>query len=278
MKFKLLALDIDGTILNSASQLTPRTIAAVQKAQERGIKVVLATGRRLGNTLPLVEALGVRELLVVHNGVVVADPVGRRALVQSGICPSVAEEIVDKLEAWSVNYIVYTGESAGEKVLAPSGRWQEPENLLSHYLGEAAEFAEKIKITSPPVRLAIIDLPAKVDPLYAEIKRDYAGQVSALLFGAVRDAWRGIELLPAHSNKGVGVAYVAERLGISPAETVAVGDNINDLEMILWAGLGVAMENGSPLLKEKAAMIAPSNDQDGAAFIIEELLLGGAKM
>lgn len=273
MKYKLLAIDIDGTLLNSSSQLTPNTAAAVQKAQERGIKVVLATGRRLGNSLALAKELNVRELMVVHNGVVVVDPVTCQPVIQSGICPVLAGELVDKLNAWSVNYVVYTGESAGEKVLAPSGRWQEPDNLLAYFLGEAAEFVDEIKISSPPVRLAIIDQPAKVDPLYTTLKRDYAQQVSALLFGAERDDWRGIELLPAHCSKGAGVALVADRLGISPAESVAIGDNINDLEMILWAGLGIAMQNGSPLLKEQAKMIAPSNDEDGVARIIEELLL-----
>jgi len=273
MNYKLLAIDIDGTLLNSSAQLTPRTIAAVQKACQRGITVVLATGRRLGNSLALAAALGLRELMVVHNGVVVADPVTRETVIQSGICPDLAAELVDKLNAWAVNYVVYTGESAGEKVLAPSGRWQEPENLLDYFLGEAAEFVQEIKITSPPVRLAIIDLPAKVDALYDQLRRDYAGRVNALLFGRERNDWRGIELLPAHSSKGAGVAYVAQRLGIAPEEAAAIGDNINDLEMILWAGLGIAMENGSPLLKEKAKLIAPSNDQDGVAFIIEELLL-----
>lgn len=272
MKYKLLAIDVDGTLLNSSSQLTPATAAAVRRAQERGLKIVLATGRRLGNTLPVARALGVQELMVVHNGVVVADPTSLQPVLQSGICPSLAANLVDRLNSWRVNYVVYTGESAGEKVLAPEGSWREPENLLAYFLGEAAEFARDIEITSPPVRIAIIDHPAKVDPLYAEIRENYAGQVSALLFGAEREDWRGIELLPAHSNKGTGVAFVAERLGLAAAEVAAVGDNINDLEMILWAGLGIAMENGSPLLKEKAGLIAPSNDRDGVAFIIEELL------
>lgn len=273
MKYKLLAIDIDGTLLNSKSQLTPRTIAAVQAAQARGLKVVLATGRRLGNTLPFVGPLGIRELLVVHNGVVVADPVQQETIVQQGICPSLAAELVDKLNALSLNYILYTGESAGEKVLAPRGRWEEPENLLSYYLGEAAEFVDGVEVTSPPVRIAIIDRTDQVDGFYQELIKTYAGQVSALLFGTERNIWRGIEILPAHSNKGTGVAFVAERLGVDASEVVAFGDNINDLEVIQWAGLGIAMENGSPLLKERAQRIAPRHDEDGVAQIIEELLL-----
>lgn len=273
MNYKLLALDIDGTLLNSNSELTPRTKTAISKALNRGIKVVLATGRRLTNTLPLANSLGLTELLVVHNGGVVYDPSTGQTVTQRGIDLAVARDVLDKLEASSVNYIVYTGESAGERVVAPHGRWREPEDLLTHYLGENATFLERLTLETPPVRISLIDRGDKVDPLYAELIADYAGKMNALLFGAERDTWRGIEIIPADSNKGTGVAYVAERLNLAPEEVVAIGDNINDLEMITWAGLGIAMENGSRLVKEKAKQIAPSNDQDGVALVIEELLL-----
>lgn len=272
MKYRMLALDIDGTLLNSEGKLTPRTTAAVQEAVQRGIKVVLATGRRLGNSLPIAASLGLQELMVVHNGAVVFDPRTERTVYQTGLELSLAKELVDKLAASGVNYIVYTGESAGERVVAPVGSWQEPDNLLDYFLGEAAEFAAAVEINVPPVRLAVIDAAAKVDPLYAQLTQEFAGKITALYFGSNRE-WRGVEILPGHCNKGKGVAQAAQVLGIGPEQVVAVGDNINDLEMIAWAGLGVAMENGSPLLKDRAKKIAPSHDEDGVAAIIEELLL-----
>ncbi|NMB02309.1 MAG: HAD family phosphatase [Firmicutes bacterium] len=272
MKFKIVALDIDGTLLNSNSKLSLRTEKAIAAARQKGIKIVLATGRRLTNTLPLVNSLGLSEFVVVHNGAVVYDPISAKTVLQQGIELSLAQSLVDKLESLAVNYVVYMGENAGERVVAPQGKWKEPDSLLTYYLGEDAEFIERVVLESPPVRISIIDQWEKVDPLYAELLRDYEGDLNAVLYGADRDTWRGIEILPPHSNKSTGIAFVAEHFGLSAAEVVAIGDNINDLEMISWAGLGIAMENGSKLLKEKAKRIAPSNDEDGVALVIEELL------
>lgn len=273
MKYKLLALDIDGTILNSAGELSPRTRRAIVRAKERGIAVVLATGRRLTTTLPWAQALGLVEPLIVHNGAVVHDQVSGQTLHKRVIELKTAQTIVDRLAAASLNYVVYTGESAGERVIAPEGTWREPENLLGRYLGEQAEFIPELKLTAAPIRISIIDHYNKVDPFYDELLAVLKDEVTAMLFGAERDTWRGIEIIPSCCNKGTGLAYLAERLSLTASETIAIGDNINDLEMLCWAGLGVAMENGSKVLKAQADRIAPSNDHDGVAEIIEELFL-----
>lgn len=272
MNYRLLALDIDGTLLNSKSELTPRTKAAILLARDSGVKVVLATGRRLTNTLPLVHTLGLSEFVVVHNGAVIYDPQAGKALYQRGIDLLMAQEIVDRLDALGLNYVVYTGESAGEQVVAPVGSWDDPEDLLAYYLGESAEFVNKIKLDVPPVRISLIDKVKKIDS-FCEHLPFYTGKMNALVFGTKRDIWRGIEIIPADCSKGAGLADVARRLGIEAKDVMAVGDNVNDIEMITWAGLGIAMENGSRLLKAEAKRIAPSNDEDGLAQIIEELFL-----
>lgn len=272
MRYKLLALDIDGTILNSHSELSDRTKGAILQAKQQGVNVLLATGRRLANTLALANSLDLTEFLVVHNGAVIYQ-FGPQVIRQQGIEQGVAQEIVDKLKGFALNYIVYTGESAGERVVAPLGRWTEPENLLSYYLGEDVEFLKELTLESSPVRISIIDEKQKVDPFYEELLRDHHGKMNALYFGSERDIWRGIEVIPADCHKGSGVFYVANRLGIRLEEVIAIGDNVNDLEMIDGVGLGIAMENGAKLLKEKARRIAPSNDADGVAAMIEEYLL-----
>ncbi|HBN95423.1 MAG TPA: hypothetical protein DDZ66_03915 [Firmicutes bacterium] len=272
MSYKLLALDIDGTLLNRKSELTPRTKSSILLAQGRGVKVVLATGRRLTNTLPLVHTLGLTEFVVVHNGAVIFSPQAGKTMSQRGIDLPIAQELVDKLDGLGMNYVVYTGESAGEQVMAPVGSWDEPEDLLTHYLGESAEFVEKVKLDVPPVRISLIDRVEKIDSFYRQLA-SYNGKMNAMVFGTERNIWRGIEIIPANCSKGTGLAEVAKRLGLEAKDVMAIGDNVNDIEMISWAGLGIAMENGSKLLKTEAQRIAPSNDQDGVAQIIEELLL-----
>ncbi|MCK9524450.1 MAG: Cof-type HAD-IIB family hydrolase [Limnochordia bacterium] len=271
MKYKLLALDIDGTLLNGKSELTPRTKSAVLRAKQR-VEVILATGRRLTNTLPLVKELGLQAPVVVHNGAVLYDPSSGKTLSQWGIDLHLAREIVDKLDSRGINYIVYTGESRGEQVLAPLGSWQEPEDLLTHYLGEQVDFVERVTLAAPPVRISVIDRTGEVDSFSEELNSKYGGMLNALVFGTERNIWRGIEMIPADCNKGAGLATVVESLGFGAEDVVAIGDNINDLEMIAWAGLGIAMENGSSQLKATAKRIAPRHDQDGVAQIIEELL------
>jgi len=273
MKYQVLALDIDGTLLNSKSELTPGTKAAVLRAKELGIRVILATGRRLKNTLPLVHELGLQGAVVVHNGAVIRDPNSDKILFQQGIELVLAQDIVDKLNGRGLNYIVYTGESAGERVVAPKGSWQEPEDLLGYYLGERVEFVENVTLVTPPIRISLIDETSRVDAFLDEYRGRYEESLTALLFSTTRNVWRGIELLPRQCSKGAGLAFVVEKLGFDASQVIAIGDNVNDLEMIAWAGMGIAMDNGADQLKAMAKRIAPSNDQDGVAQIIEELLL-----
>jgi len=272
VKYKLLALDIDGTLLNSKSELTERTRSAIFLAKERGVKVVLATGRRLANTLPFVRDLGLDDFVVVHNGAVVFSLQDERALFQRGIDLPVAQDLVDKLDSLGMNYVVYTGESAGEKVVAPMGSWDEPEDLLTQYLGEQADYVKKVKLDMPPVRISLIDRVDKMDSFSGQLA-SYQGKIGTMVFGTERNIWKGIEIIPANCSKGLGLADVARRLGVQATDVLAIGDNVNDIEMIAWAGLGVAMENGAELLKQAAHRIAPSNDEEGVAQIIEELLL-----
>ena len=273
MNYRLVALDIDGTILNSEEELSPRTRKVILQVQERGVQVVLATGRRLVRTLPWAQALGLTQPLIVHNGAVIFEQASGEILLQEGVDLQMAQVLQRELEARFLNYVVYTGESAGEEVLAPLGTWQEPENLLLRYLGENAEFVDQVRLQSAPIRISIVDLPRKVDPFYEYLSDTYGDQIKAMLFGTQCDDWRGIEIIPPNCSKGTGLAHVAEKLNVSAAEVVAMGDNVNDLEMIRWAGLGVAMENAPPELKDQAKGIAPSNDQDGVAVILEGLFL-----
>jgi Cof subfamily protein (haloacid dehalogenase superfamily) len=223
--------------------------------------------------LSLVQELCITAPVVIHNGAVIYDPLSGTTLSQQGIDLNTAQDIVDKLDRRGINYIVYTGESSGERVLALSGSWNESENLLSYYLGERAEFIEKVTLGAPPVRISVIDQTDRVNSFSEELNRQHLGMFTALTFGTEENIWRGIELLPPGCNKGVGLAAVVENLGFGAQEVIAIGDNINDLEMIAWAGLGIAMENGSSQAKAKAKRIAPPHDENGVAKIIKEFLL-----
>ena len=238
MGIRLIALDIDGTILTSNEELSARTRRSIRWIQQQGVHVILATGRRVIRTLPWARALGVHDLLVVHNGAVIYDMENEKSVLEWGIDLDIAGAIVNLLEDAQMNYVVYTGESAGERLIAPEYAWKHGRHLMLHYCGEVGETVAQVDLTIPPIRISLIDCPEKVDPLYEYLLRTYRKELNVMLFGAQHQDWHGIEVMAGGCSKGTGVAYVCERLGIKPHEVIAIGDNVNDLEMIEWAGMG----------------------------------------
>ncbi|HHU61889.1 MAG: Cof-type HAD-IIB family hydrolase [Bacillota bacterium] len=273
MKYKLLALDIDGTIVDENGVLSTRTSESIIQAQQRGIVVVLATGRRLTSTLPIAHELQLTNLLVVHNGAVVFDQNRKKNVLKHGIDLLIAQDILEMAHANSINYLVFTGESAGEIGIAPTGSWAESEDLLGVYLNETASFQDEVILNEDPIRISIIDRKEKIEPMYQSLMEKHGENLNAMLFGEDRGIWLGIEIVPGNCHKGFGLMYVADYLGINSKEVIAVGDNVNDMEMLAWAGLGIAMENATPELKSNADYIAPSIKDDGVSKIIKEFLL-----
>ena len=272
MGIRLIALDIDGTILTSNEELSARTRQSIRWVQKQDLHVILATGRRIIRTLPWAEALGVNDLLVVHNGAVIYDMKKRQTVAEWGIDLEIAGEIINLLEEEQINYVVYTGESGGERLIAPAYAWKTTKHLMLHYCGEVGETVPQVKLTIPPIRISLIDRPKKVDPLYNHLISAYGNGLNVMLFGAQHDDWHGIEVIAGSCSKGTGVAYVCDKLGVEPHEVIAIGDNVNDLEMIKWAGVGVAMENAPLSVRQAADLVAASNDQDGVAQILENIL------
>ena len=165
---------------------------------------MLATGRRLAKTLPL-STIQLSAPVVIHNGAVIYDIASQQTIVQRGIELAIARDIVDKLDSLDINYVVYTGESAGERVVAPIGTWDEEEDLIASYLIESAEFLEHVDLVAPPVRISTIDRVPKIEALFELLSRDYAEAMNALVLKRNSTSGR-IEIIPANCSKGQGLA------------------------------------------------------------------------
>src|SRR5690554_1338845 len=116
---ELIALDIDGTLLTSESELSTRTYNVLQQAKKQGIRIILATGRILKRTLPLMKELELQDYLVVHNGAIVYDNRTNKIALKRGISLKLASDIIARLEKEQIIYYVFTGESGGEEIIAP---------------------------------------------------------------------------------------------------------------------------------------------------------------
>ena len=277
--FRLLALDIDGTLLRSDKAMSPRTRAAVDAAREAGVRLVLVTGRRHPSARRVADDLGGAVPLVLHNGALVME--AGEVLRVSPLPRAAARRTVLAGRAQGLEPVVHGGlRGEGFLVVSAGARGS---RLVSYYLDR----------NGPDVRIVpdLIDVLGAEDPIQVMFGGDREVMDAALpgLAAALPEEARiertvypqnGVVLLDVLA-RGVGkaeaLAFLQARWGIGPAETLAIGDNWNDREMLARAGLGFVMGNADPDLRRIGLPVLPTNDEDGVAVAIEEHLLGRAR-
>jgi len=273
---RLLAIDIDGTLVNSRDELTPATRDAVVRVGEAGIQVVLATGRRYSRTLHLIEPLGIDVPLVTASGALVKDPRDHRTLFRAEFGPGVLPQSLRTIA------------QAGFEPVVCADTYHEG---FDFYRGQeevtGPELAEYIRRNPDSGRLwpgLLKSPPATVFAAFAMGTKEQMLHLQSVLHGVVpgklsthvlrSPKYTGFlcEVAPAGVTKWSGVLRLAHGLGISEEEICAVGDDVNDIPMIRAAGLGVAMGNALPEVKAAADRIAPSHDEDGLVSVVEWLM------
>jgi 5-amino-6-(5-phospho-D-ribitylamino)uracil phosphatase len=274
--YRLLAIDIDGTLVNSRNELTPCTCAALERAAAAGIQVVLATGRRYSHALPLVERLGIRVPLVTASGALVKDPTNHATLYRAEFEPAALLAAMRLIDACGYDPVFCADTYAeGFDYYLPRADARTPE--LAGYLamnpGRGRIWPELL--TSPPPGLFAGFVTGRREQMLEveeALQRELSGKLNAHVLRSPRYFGFFLEVAPTGVTKWSGVLHLAEKWGISQAEICAVGDDVNDVPMIRGAGLGIAMGNAQPEVKAAAQRIAPSHDEDGLVRVVEWLL------
>jgi Cof subfamily protein (haloacid dehalogenase superfamily) len=278
MQYRLLAIDIDGTLMNSRDELTPATRAAIVRASEAGVRVVLATGRRYSRTLPLVEPLGIDVPLITASGALVKDPFDHRTYYRANFEPELLRNVCRRLDRLGYDPLLCADtylqkfdfyHAVESKRIR---RWE-----LAEYLDlnpdDGRLLPTMLDFPPPEVFLAFTFGP-KEEMLETEaaLKQEFAGLLSMNVLRSPR--YRGflVEIVPMQVSKWSAIHRLAQEWGIEDHEICAVGDDVNDLEMIRAAGLGVAMGNAVPKVKAIADRIAPTHDEDGLVEVVNWLL------
>jgi hydroxymethylpyrimidine pyrophosphatase-like HAD family hydrolase len=270
-----LALDIDGTLLNSAKGISPRNHAALEAARRAGVRLVLVTGRRHPAARRVAELLGDEIPLVLHNGALIVE---RGAVLRCLPLPrEVARRAVELGRQAGVDPVLHCGQG-GEGRLVVEG--VAPSNtLLAYYLDKSHPDVRVV-----PDLMAALDDDDPVQVMFGGA----LGPVSAF-YGPLREALLGSAQIERtfYSRQGVGmldvlhpevgkaeaVALLQQRWGFEAAETLAIGDNWNDEEMLRRAGLGLVMGNADPELLRLGLPVLPTNDEDGVAAALERYVL-----
>lgn len=275
MTYRLLAFDLDGTAAEDGRLPTQRVIDALAAARANGLRAVLATGRSYAAAQKYALALGLVDPLIVSQGALVRELAPPRAtLLQETLPIEPLVEFLALAQAWDLDVSVYGEDeyfvTAMRRSHAFHDRWF---GLPMH---EVASFDDALRMLAAkgdaPVKALITAEPAEADQLVPSLVERFAGRLTV-----VRSHAMFIELVPPRASKGNALAFLAHRYGIPRSETVAVGDSGNDVSMIRWAGLGVAMGNATPDVLAVADRIAPSVQEDGLAAVIEGLLSGNGR-
>ena len=273
MKYKLLVLDVDGTLLNDKKEITPRTHAALLKAQQMGVHVVLASGRPTNGVQPLAEALELNHyggFILSYNGGQIINAQTGELMFEKRIDPAMIPYLNRK--AKENGFAIFTYHK--DYILTDS-----PENK---HVQEEAEL-NKMRI------IGVENFPEAVDfaPCKCILTSDDENNLVGLenhwkkRLDGVLEAFRSedyfLEVAPHFINKGNTLAVLMEMLNITTEEVVAIGDGVADVSMLQLAGTGVAMGNARDSVKACADFTTLSNNMDGVAVAIEKAILATIK-
>lgn len=285
MPIRLIALDLDGTLLDSRGELPERNRAAISEARSRGVAVALVTGRRFRDARPLALELGLDVPVVAHNGALtkhartletvsaVLMPVeAARAVVTVGRARGADALVSD--DHLGAGLLVYDHISEGNTALAKYIAWSR------RVVGEdAAQAIRRVPsldeyLDHDPLHVAFSGGCAAMESLAETMRRELGESVRLLLTLYPKTDFALLDVLHPEASKGAGLAAVAAEQGLGREEVMAVGDNFNDVEMLEYAGTGVLMGNADSALRERYDFhtTAP-NDEAGVAEAIEKFVL-----
>lgn len=268
MDYRMIVLDLDGTLTNRDKIITPRTKSALMRAQEKGYIVVLASGRPTAGVEPLARELELERFgsyILSYNGGMITN-CGTGEIVFSSLIPREAnKKIIGLAREHRVDILTYEG----EEIITNNREcpYAQIESRINHLPLRQVEDMEQYMDFAVPKFLMLEDgdYMVTVEPkVKAAMGRDFSVYRSEPYF---------LEIMPKGIDKALSLARLLEKIGLTKDQMIACGDGYNDLTMIQYAGLGVAMENAVLPVKNGADYITSSNDEDGVGLVVEKFML-----
>lgn len=273
MKYKMIVLDLDGTLTNNKKEITPRTKQALMQAQAAGVHVVLASGRPTYGIVPLAEELKLKEndgFILAFNGGKIIDCTNNKVLFEQ------------KLDEQLVPILFQEAKKAGMEILTYQGEGIAATNKDDEYVQHEA-FINKMPVMQyddflnqlvyPINKCLIVGDPTPLHELEIRLAKELEGKMDVY-----RSADFFLECVPLGIDKARSLGRLISSLRISREEVIACGDGYNDLSMIRFAGLGVAMANAAQDIQSEADFVTLSNEEDGVAHVIERFILSQENM
>lgn len=266
--YKLLVLDLDGTLTNSKKEITPHTRDTLIRAQEQGVRIILASGRPVYGIMPLARELQLEQFegyILAYNGGQIID------------CKTMETKFEQVLDPSVYPYFQRCARENGLVLLSYKNEYVVSEDAENEYVRHEAFLNRMLSVTVddflkvfdfPVPKCLIVGEPLRLEQLEQRMKAEIGTQINVF-----RSEPFFLELVPKGIDKARSLAVLVDRLGLKREDMMACGDGYNDLSMIEYAGFGVAMANAQEVVRQSAQYITLSNDEDGVAYAVERFLL-----
>lgn len=269
MKYKLLVLDVDGTLLNDEREISKRTLAALLKVQQMGVRIVLASGRPTYGLMPLAKTLELGNyggFVLSYNGCQIIKAQNGEILFERRINPEMRPYLEKK--ARKNGFAIFTYHDDTLITDSPDNEYIKNEALLNNLkIIREDEFSTAIDF-APCKCMLVSDKEKALIGLEQHWEKRLAGTLDAF-----RSEPYFLELVPCGVNKANTLGALLEHLGVTREEVIAVGDGVCDVTMLQLAGMGVAMGHSQDSVKVCADYVTASNEEDGVALAVEKLIL-----
>jgi len=261
MDFKLIAIDLDGTLLNNDLKISSRAAAAIQAAERKGVRVTLCTGRMYTSASRYAQELGLNIPLVTYNGALVRNSFDHEVLYERNLPLEEARHVVEVCREFDCQLNVYVDDKL---YVERNNDWAKRyARKVKVPLNEVDDLLDFIKMS--PIKI----LAMGEEGVLYKIRKRLADRKIYI----TRSHSYFLEMLNPEATKGKGLAAVVKKLAIDKKNVMAIGDNENDIEMFKYAGYSVAMANADDYIKTYVDYITKNNNDDGVAEAIEKLVL-----
>lgn len=279
---KLIASDMDGTLLDSKMAISKDNASAIREAARQGVEFMVATGRAYSEAQPALEEAGIDCAMITLNGAQVFDKQGK-TIFTAGIEKATAKEVLDLLDKNNIYYEISTNEG-----IFSEHQEKRIENFAAHIAETMPHLTYKVAIAMAAAHLSLLKI-TYVDDMSTVIDRDDIEILKIIGFSidgpkvlgpagmaieelpnvvVTSSAQNNIEVNHKNAQKGIAVAHVAKLRGIDADQVMTIGDNFNDVSMLQWAGVSFAMGNAEVEVKEYAKYVTSTNLENGVGEAI----------
>lgn len=268
MAIRLVAMDLDDTLLDSRLQISDQTTRMLRRVVDQGVKITLATGRMFRSARRYAVELGMDVPLITYQGALVKSAVSDEVLYHRSVPADMSIPVVDTAREAGYHYQVYFDDHLYMESLTPEGQ------AYAELAGVIPVIDKDLPIrlnNREPTKIIIINsnLPA-LQQMETHLQQRFSEQLYI-----TRSKPNYLEFMNKEATKGRALQAVSEYFAIDRQEVMAIGDSYNDIEMLKWAGVGVAVGNAPPEVKRYADYVTASNDEDGVAAALQHLVLKG---